>query len=234
MAQLGERFLIYRVAVEDRSAQARSSLAHHGRERSMRQELADAVAGLFAGLEHRKPPPLTDTDTDRLVSLAVLVAQARSPVVRDSYRREIELVPDTEAPGRIVGALARLLTGLRMIGLGEAEAWRVTAKTGLDSMPAARRLALEYLLLVTESATTTTIATVLGLPNPTAHRVLEDLAAHAVIARESQGQGKADIWHIRPRTVELYTEATSSEKSSNVISEPMRDTLSDITEEVAE
>lgn len=234
MAQLGERFLIYRVAVKDTPTQGRSSLAHHGRERAMRQELADAVAGLFAGLEHREPPPLTAADTDRLVSLAVLVAQARSPVVRDGYRREIELVPDTEAPGRVVGALARLLTGLRMIGVDEAEAWRVTAKTGLDSMPAARRLALEYLLLVEDSATTTRIATVLGLPNPTAHRVLEDLAAHAVIARESQGQGKADVWHIRPRTVELYSEATSSEKSSNVISEQLEDTLSDISEEVSE
>ena len=200
----------------------------------MRQELADAVAGLFAGLEYAEPLPLSPADTDRLVSLAVLVAQARSPVVRDSYRREIELVPDTEAPGRVVGALARLLKGLRMIGVDESEAWRVTAKTGLDSMPAARRLALECLLLVNPSTDTTTIATVLGLPSPPARRVLEDLTAHGVIARESQGQGKADLWHIRPRTVELYSEATSSEKSSNVISEPIRGTSSDTSEKVDE
>jgi len=36
MAQLGERFLIYRVDVTDPAAQAHSSLAHHGRERLMR------------------------------------------------------------------------------------------------------------------------------------------------------------------------------------------------------
>ena len=41
--------------------------------------------------------------------------------MRDSYRREIELVPDSEAPGRIVGALARMLTGLRLIGVDEAK-----------------------------------------------------------------------------------------------------------------
>ena len=233
MAQLGERFLIHRVAIDDASAQGRSSLAHHGRERAMRKELADAVAGLFAGLDLANPPPLSNGDTDRLVSLAQLVARARSPVVRDSYRREIELVPDSEAPGRVVGALARLLTGLRMIGAGETEAWRVTVKTGLDSMPAARRHALECLLNL-ESETTTNIAIRLGLPNPTAHRVLEDLAAHDVIARQSQGQGKPDLWRIKRHAAALYREATSSEMSEHISLNDPDTTFDDFSEEVAE
>ena len=79
-------------------------------------------------------------------------------------------------------------------------------------MPAARRQTLE-LLLEHESATTTDVATELGLPNPTAHRVLQDLAAHHVLARESQGQGKADLWRIEPWAADRYGEATSSEKS---------------------
>ena len=231
MAQLGERFLIHRVIVDDASKQGHSSLAHHGRERGMRQELADAVAGLFAGLDLSNPPALSTADTERLVSLAVLVSRARSPVVRDSYRREIELVPDSEAPGRVVGALARLLTGLRLIGASESDAWRLTVKTGLDSMPAARRRALEF-LLAHDAPTTTDVATALGLPNPTAHRILEDLAAHDVIARDSQGQGKADLWRIEPRTVKLYGEATSSEKSGNLISNDSDYTYDDFSEEV--
>jgi hypothetical protein len=89
----------------------------------MRRELAEAVAGLFAGLELAEPPPLSPADVVRLVDLAELVARARSPAVRDSYSREIELVPDSEAPGRIVGALARTLSGLRLIGVDEREAW---------------------------------------------------------------------------------------------------------------
>ena len=52
-------------------------------------------------------------------------------------------LPDSEAPGRIVGALARLFTDLRLIGAGDEGAWRVTVKTGLDSMPAARLRALD-------------------------------------------------------------------------------------------
>jgi DNA-binding IclR family transcriptional regulator len=54
----------------------------------------------------------------------------------------------------------------------------------------------------------------LGLPNPTTHRVLQDLAAHDVISRESQGEGKADLWRIRRRTVDLHAAATTSSEMS--------------------
>jgi hypothetical protein len=232
MSQLGERFLIYRLAVDDTAAQGRSSLAHHGRERGMRHELAEAVAGLLAGINVDNPPPLRAADEDRLVSLADLVARARSPVVRDSYRREIELIPDSEAPGRLVGALARMLTGLRMIGVDEPEAWRVTVETGLGSMPAARRRAISRLLSADGTASTTDIAVALGLPNPTAHRVLEDLAAHKVIDRISQGRGKADLWCCRPWTADRYREATSSEMSEVSVSNNTNSVFDDFSEEV--
>jgi uncharacterized membrane protein len=215
MAQLGERFLLYRITVDDAYAQARSSLAHHGRERNMRRQLSEAVAGLFAGLDLSQPPLMTETDTERLIALSTLVARARSPVVRDSYRREIELVPDSEAPGRIVGGLGRLLTGLRLIGVHASEAWRLTVKTGLDSMPATRLRALEYLLTRDNLATTTDVATALDLPNPTIHRTLEDLAAHRLLRRESQGQGKADLWCLQPWVRESHSAATSSETSES-------------------
>jgi hypothetical protein len=215
MAQLGERFLLHRIAVADARSQGKASLDHHGRERAMRRELSEAVSGLFAGLDLTQPPSLSPADSERLVDLAELVSRARSPVVRDSYRREIELVPDSEAPGRIVGALARLLTGLRLIGVLEAEAWRLTVKTGLDSMPAARLQALEF-LLGRDEATTTDVATELGLPNPTAHRTLGDLTAHGVLERESQGQGKADLWRIQTWAAERYRAAASTASEMSV------------------
>jgi hypothetical protein len=215
MAQLGERFLLHRISIADAQKQGRASLAHHGRERKMRGELADAVAGLFAGLSLEEPPPISPEDVERLVDLAELVARGRSPVVRDGYRREIELVPDSEAPGRVVGALARTLTGLRLIGVDEREAWRLTTKTGLDSMPAARRRALEYLVARAEADTTTTdVATELGHPTRTTHRTLEDLAAHGVVQRESQGQGKPDLWRIEPWAADRFASLASASEMS--------------------
>lgn len=233
MAQLGERFLLYRLSIDDAPTQGRSSLAHHGRERGMRRELTEAVAGLFASVQVDAPPPLSDTDVDRLVALAVLVARARSPVIRADYGREIELVPDSEAPGRIVGALARLLTGLRMIGVDEPEAWRVAVKSGLDSMPAARLRALE-LLLARESATTPELAVELGLPTSTARRVLEDLTAHGLSSRESQGEGKADLWRIEPWVAENHRAATVPGMSEAPIYKSLHYTFDDKTGTVSD
>ena len=34
----------------------------------------------------------------------------------------------------------------------------------------------------------------LGLPTTTTRRILEDLAAHGLVVRTSQGQGKPDLW----------------------------------------
>ena len=119
MAQLGERFLLHRIAVPDPRSQGKASLGHHGRERTMRRELAEAVAGPLRRPRPERASALRRGGRERLVDLADLVSRARSPVIRDSYRREIELVPDSEAPGRIVGALARILTGLRLIGVEE-------------------------------------------------------------------------------------------------------------------
>jgi predicted ArsR family transcriptional regulator len=62
-------------------------------------------------------------------------------------------------------------------------------------MPAQRRRVLE-LLSNWERATTKRIALALGLPTTTARRTLEDLTAHRVVERESDGDGKSDFWRL--------------------------------------
>jgi hypothetical protein len=231
MAALGERFVMYRITVEDAEAQAARSLLHQGHEREMRAELGTVVRALFDALDLDHENDLSDADRTRLVAVADLVSCARSPVIRDPMRREIELVPEREAPARLAGALARLLTGLRMIGTDDVEAWRVTVKTGLDSMPVARRRAFEYLADSSTQRTTTEVAVLLGLPNPTTHRVLQDLAAHDVIQRFPQGEGKADVWEARTWACERYAAATASEKSE-ALYRTTDYTYDDISEEV--
>jgi hypothetical protein len=239
MAALGERFLMYRVAVDDADEQAQASLRHHGHEAEMRAELADAVSGL--SLSAKEPEPITADDRDRLVALAGLVARARSPVLRDDQRREIELVPEPEAPGRLVGALAHLLTGLRVIGAEEDEAWRVVVKTGLDSMPAGRWRALELLLAAgADSKKTAELATKLGLATTPTRRILEDLAAHGVIKRFSvaagEAEGRADLWQVEATTAERYALATVSEMSGGLDNPPFKTldyTFDDIPETVS-
>jgi hypothetical protein len=105
MGAMGERFTLYRLPGVDPDVQARQALRHAGRERAMRSELADAARSV---LEHLDQPRQRDDDeTDRLIALATLVVRARSAVERDGYSREIELVPGSEAPTRLVIVLAQ-------------------------------------------------------------------------------------------------------------------------------
>ena len=147
MGAMGERFVLYRLPEVSDTAQARRSLEHVGREAEMRRELQDVVTRAI----RRKrdcpsgPPDTSDADRERLIALSHVRRQARSAVERDGYTREIELIPQSESPARLVVVLARMLSALRCIGVTEADAWQVTMRLGLDSIPAIRRSMIEHL-----------------------------------------------------------------------------------------
>ena len=205
---MGERFLYYRLPEIPPKEQAKRALRNAGREREMRDELAAAVGGLFAGIElPEHQPDLSDDETDRLVSLASLAARARSGVERDGRTREIELIPDAEAPARLVQALRRLYGGLLVIGVARDDAWPLVVKVGLDSMPKLRRSIFEYLVEHSGWSTTTVIATAVEYPTQTARRSLEDLMVHELVLRKPGGKGKSDDWTLSTRARTWHAEA---------------------------
>jgi hypothetical protein len=208
MATMGERFLLCRLPELNAQRQGERALENTGHERQMRAELGAAVAGLFAGLALPETfPPLRAAEATRLVALASLAARTRSPVERDGRTHEIELIPDAEAPARIAQALRRLYGGLRAIGLPERRAWQVITRCGLDCMPKLRRGVFMELAATDAARTTQALAAAVDYPTVTARRALEDLAAHGVVKRESQGEGRADLWSLAPWARTLYAVA---------------------------
>jgi hypothetical protein len=192
MGAMGERFVLVRLPEADAEEQARRALDHAGREREMRGELRGVVCALFEGsLGEPRPPSLRDRE--RLVALATFVVRCRSAVERDSYSREVELVPEAEAPTRLVVVLERLLAGLDAVGVDRRAAWRVVTRAALDSIPALRRAVIEALHVLGEGDTRV-VADAVRYPTTTARRALEDLNAHGVVCRFPQGEGKADRW----------------------------------------
>ena len=195
-ASLGERFVLLRFGDSPTEAHTLKALAHAGREREMRGELAAAVATLFAGLPTSDAQPLIGADEQRrLVSLAMLVSRCRSSVERDGYSREVELIPGAESPTRLAVTLRRLFDGLLAVGVERGRAWAVVRRVALDSMPAIRRSSLTAVQKLGEPSTTH-VATAIGYPTPTTRRALEDLAAYRVVERLADGQGKADRWRV--------------------------------------
>ncbi len=202
VAALGTRFLLARMPVVDRRQQARQSMVQAGREGEMRQQLAAAVAGLFAEGPPRPPAELTEEVVAPLVEVSNLVALARSPVERDA-RHEIELVPDPEAPTRLAKALAMLYRGLTSVGLVSEDARNLVLRVGLDCVPKLRRLIL-LALVNADNPTTSEIAGLVDHPTITTRRALEDLAAHGVVVRTPAAKrGLSDRWSLPPSWREL-------------------------------
>ena len=206
MAAMGERFLLCRLLNVKPRFQARRALLHVGKEAIMRRELRDAVSKLFAGFAPRSFA-LDEAASERLSALATLVAHCRSAVERDSYRREVELIPGSELPARLVLSLARLLHGMRMLGAPETECWRLVIAVGLDCIPDVRRRVFDLLRPRDKASTTTEVSLGIDYPTTTTRRALEDLAAHRVVSRYAPGTGRADQWGISQFANELLAAA---------------------------
>ena len=159
----------------------------------MRDELANAVAGLFAGLPKDLPEPsrLSDDEMRQLEETVTLAIRLRAGVERDRIKREIEAVYDPEGPARLALSLERLLAGLTVIGLDRKIAMQVVIQVAMNSTPRFRLKTYEA--LTPEWQTTRQIATAIGLPTSTARRGLEDLVAQGLAHRKEKDEG-ADEW----------------------------------------
>lgn len=197
IGSMGERFVIYRLPPTDADAQVRRALGHVGHEAAMRVELGQSIRAVLEAVDHaRLTAPATEATVDRLIALTTLAVRCRSAVERDSYSREVGLVPEAEAPARLALVLLRLLNALCAIGLQEVDAWPLVTKCALDSMPALRRQLVEVLIGRTDPASTSDLAERIGYPTSTTRRGLEDLAAHGIVDRQTQGAGHADLWRV--------------------------------------
>jgi hypothetical protein len=192
-AAMGERFVLVRMPDIDPHVQACHALQHIGIEAASRRALRDRVRAFFGGL-HETMPDISDSAV-RLSALASMAACCRSAVERDGYHREIELAPPSECPARLALALARLYAGMRMIGVGDAECWRLLARIARDCVPHVRRRMLD-ILTSKRPQTTTDIAQTAGYPTSTTRRALEDLTVHRMVERRAMGQGRADEWDL--------------------------------------
>jgi hypothetical protein len=195
IGSLGDRWLLSRMGpVKGQFARA---LEHRGAStKTMREELAEAVARLFAGRK-QEASEISTTEIEQIDRKIALAVRLRGAVERDRRTRELDAVYGAEGTGRIGLALERLLAGLDALGAPRASALDVVESVALDSVPPQRRQAYEIVnarTLVTEITTTPQLAAEMGLPTVTVRRILEDLAAYGLIAREGKGLGKADEW----------------------------------------
>jgi hypothetical protein len=190
---MGDRFLMSRLVPTQGKRQFARALDHVGTStKQMRDELAKAVAALFAGRKE-EPRPISEEEVERIGSAISLAVRLRGGVVRDFRSREIEVVYGAEGTARIGLALERLLAGLDTLGVDRKTALEVVDGVALDSVPPLRRAAYNCVCKYRD-VETGDVAIEIGLPTVSTRRILEEIAAHGLVVRRSQGPGKADLW----------------------------------------
>jgi hypothetical protein len=202
---MGERIAYYRLPSIDVAEERRTglfALENVGHQQEMRATIAETVEHFFVDLVLPAEIALPAVaGQDRLVDLATIGTRCRSPVVRDSYRREIDLVPQPERVPRLLSQLAQLRAGFLAIGVGHDESWRLLAKVALDGMTGGRRRVLDTLTGRSLDRATSTVAGFTGLPETTARRHLQDLTAIGVVEHTGDfpecwrlSEWAADLW----------------------------------------
>jgi hypothetical protein len=194
---LGDRFLLIRI--DTAKNQFAMCFKHVGKATTaMRDALANAVAGLFAGLPKELPElgPLSKAEMQELEKTVMLAVRLRAGVERDRIKRDIEAVYDPEGPARLALSLERLFAGLIITGLDRAKAMKIIQQVAMDSTPRFRLQA--YNALTADWQTTREIATTLELPTTTTQRALEDLVAQGLARREDK-EGGANRWRLNAR-----------------------------------
>jgi hypothetical protein len=196
ISKMGDRFLFNRLTPCDE--QFEYALNHIGTAtQQMRQELAEAVANLFAG-PLRQPQKITEDEKAELKPIVLLATRLRGAVDRDSHSREFLGIQGAEGPSRLTLTLERLLAGLDTLGVDRKTALKVVISTAMDSVPPNRRRVYKHLETISPAwADTSAVAKAVDLPTITARRVLEELTGYRLTERTSGGQGKADLWRKR-------------------------------------
>jgi hypothetical protein len=210
ISSLGDRFLSCRLNPASGRQQLKAAFDHTGATTAtMRTELAEAVAGLFAEAANKAPRPLTESERERLGDAVKLAVRLRAHVERDRHSREIESIHGAEGPGRIGLCLERLLAGLDVIGLDRDAALTLVQTVARHSCPPIRVKAFD--LLNDAPQTTRAIADALRLPTTTTRRILEDLLAQGLAVRErgkdeagEEKKGGADEWRLDAKWEDLW------------------------------
>jgi hypothetical protein len=214
IAVMGERFLLYRLPAVSRRDIARISLARRGHEPELRERIRATVGDFLEQFLECGRLELPISFHEPLIELSDTVTRARSGVPRDGYSRELQYLPEPEAPTRLAKQLAQLGAGLLKMGVDQAETWRLLRKAGWDSVPAVRCSLLECLNLQSSPVTLSVLEEETGLPRKTVERLVEDLVV-LKLAHRVKDAGK---WYVEASSIarEYWDSELSPETSEGV------------------
>lgn len=206
---MGERFLSYRMQQPDRKALREKMKLNIGKDKEMRAEIQEAMAGYLKGLVVPSSLPVIPEVVNSLIDgLTDFIAASRAVVIRGSdNKKEIEYIAQPEMAGRTYKQLCMVALAFLIMNEGrwDDEDSEVLRNIAISSIHSIRYRIMRILMQYIGQVKTSTVATELGYPTTTTRRYLEDLAAISmddgrmrILQREYQGVGKPDLWNLTP------------------------------------
>jgi len=235
-AELGDRFLFYRVNVPDRRRQASEALAKAGLEETMREELSTAFRAVLDHTNDLQPAIITADAMDAIADFADLATRLRTPVSRDRYKQTISYIPMAEGPARFGKALLRIGQALAEVRgkntLGNDEL-RLLAKLTLDAIPSRRRKILEALTTLGEGKTKE-IGLEADIATSSAGIILEDLMYLGAVKRwtKSDSDTATFYWRLKPDIQSQWALATAIAQHQELPKQKQQRGLGSINREV--
>ncbi len=206
-AQLGERFLRFRLPSREREAKVRRSLSNTNQEAKMRDELSGAALSVLA--QYATTPTVPDDTEERLVSLAEFVSRARSEVAR-GHSGVIEYIPSPEVGTRVSKSLKKLGMGISMAcgaPTVDDHAYRILQRIALGTIPSMRSRLLEVLWGLRDGLRkTAVVAEIAEIPTDTAKVWLDDLRLLGITQRGGD-PNSGYTWVLRERFQNTVREA---------------------------
>jgi hypothetical protein len=199
IASMGDRFVLLRMdSTTGRQNAGRQAINNTGSEVQMRTDLADAVAGVIAGMT-TNIPGVREEVSELLLAAADVVTLARTAVDLD-YRGDVIDAHAPEMPTRFAKQLAQVVRGGLAIGMDHRDAVRLAIRCARDSMPPLRLAILDDIAAHPDS-TTAEVRKRLAKPRATADRQLQALHMLGVVEVdevETEWAGKpATRWSYR-------------------------------------
>lgn len=205
---LGERFLHYRVGDENAFGVGCCAFGNVLEEENHRKEFRECMnqfLSRFDGDLVLNMREVSDT-RERIVSLAIFCAHARSAVFRNPYDRSLEAMPQPEGPARLTKqfkVLAMALAAVRDLEEIDNAVYEVVKKTAKDTLPRLRLQTLEALWQLYHDDPekwhrTKEVAMAAGMPTVTTKLKLENLSLLRLIERDTEGEGDKAAYTWRP------------------------------------
>ncbi|QNJ91186.1 ArsR family transcriptional regulator [Mycolicibacterium fluoranthenivorans] len=207
VSSMGDRFVLIRInSNQGRLSAGRQAIANTGSEVQMRAELAHAVAGVIAGMDHT-PTVVTDVEQDVLLAAADLVTLARTAVDFDGSGNVAD-AHAPEMPTRFAKQLTQVVRGGVAIGMDRTSALRLAIRCARDSMPPMRLAIIDDVANHPRSLTAD-IRRRIDKPHNTVDRQLQALHMLGLVTVEEVPHGEKTRWlhslsgEVDPRVLSL-------------------------------